>query len=268
MAYTEKVDPAIVHWVFLLIGSKFAKCNAFNAKKQLLNMPHHLFNWDSIGIEPNKLEGQGQQFLDLPFWWPVKRSIVLICLSICFDLQAMLFLRLLRLSTWDRNFTNTNAFAKNIIIIEMLRHHKSEIFGHIMTKLALKPVISNSADPAVTLQPSLLLLFSLCCSHSTANLLHSHSTQSLCTRSAGIRALTTHSCNAFSFYFLYFRCRLCELSENSISFHLHLHTCLPRGSRRQSLSLSLLSLDGTAHRIRMSRDPLDAVNESFTFSSA
>ena len=229
-------------------------------------MPHHLFNWESIGIEPNKLEGQGQQILDLPFGWPVKRSIVLICLSICFDLQAMLFLRLLRLSTWDRNFTNTNAFAKNIIIIEMLRHHKSETVGHIMTKLALKTVISNSADPAITLQPSLLCLCSLWCSHSTlVSFLHSHSAQSLCTRSAGIRALTTR--NEFSFYFLYFRCRLCELSENSFSFHLHLHTCLPRGSGRQSMGISLLSPDGTAHRISMSRDRMDAVNESFTLSS-
>ena len=135
-----------------------------------------------------------------------------------------------------------------------------------MTKLALKPVISNSAGPAVTLQPSLLWLCSLCCSHSTAvSLLHSHSTQSLCIRSAGIRALTTR--NAFSFYFLHFRCRLCELSDNSISFHLQLHTCLPRGSGRQPMSLSLMSLDGTAHRISMLRDRMDAVNKSFTLSS-
>ena len=155
-------------------------------------MPHHLFNWDSIGIEPNKLEGQGQQILDLPFGWPVKRWNVLFCLSTCFDFQAMLFLRLLRLAAWDRNFINTNAFAKNIIIIEMLRHHKSEIGGHIMTKLALTPFISNSADPAAitaasTLQPqpSLALLSAavtllLSHRHSTAVTLHS-----ICSRHTG-----------------------------------------------------------------------------------
>ena len=180
MTYTEKVDPAIVHWVFLLIGSKFAKCNAFNSKKQLLNMPHHLFDWDSIGIEPNKLEGHGQQILNLLFGWPVKRPIVLIYLSTCFDLQAMLYLRLLRLSTWDRNFTNTNAFAKNVIIIEMLRHRKSEIVGHIMTKLFNTRYIEQRGPcghSAAITGSALTLLQSLYCSHSTPVTL----LQSLCT---------------------------------------------------------------------------------------
>ena len=129
-----------------------------------------------------------------------------------------------------------------------------------MTKLALTPAIPNSADPAVTLKPSLALFSLLQSLYSIVTLL-----QSLCTRSAAIRALTTHSCNAFSFYFLH--CRLCELLEISISFHLHLHTCLPRGSWRHSISLSLLSLDGTAHQMSMSRDRMDAVNESFFLSS-
>ena len=163
-------------------------------------------------------------------------------------------MRLLRLSTWDRIFTNTNIFAKDFIIIKMLRHLGPEIVfytrhieqrgpcGHsaAITGAALQSLctaITRSAAALALLCSSLLIVHSIVQRSfaqfvrntlSFDNARHFYSTS--------FAARTIRSCRS-----------LFEVSEISISFCFPLCTCLSRGGRDACDDSTLLSLDLIAH---------------------